>query len=106
MAEPSAEHNFVCDFVDRNEKAIALLGDSIFYFGELGMQEFETSKLMADLLEQGGFAVERGIADMPTAFCATYGATGPVIAMHTEYDSVPNNSQAAGKLEATPAPRH
>ena len=110
MAEPSAEHKFVCDFVDRNEKAIALLGDSIFYFGELGMQEFETSKLMADLLEQGGFAVERGIADMPTAFCATYGADGPVIAMHTEYDSVPNNSQAAGKLEATPitegAPGH
>ena len=49
MAELSAEHKFVCDFVDRNEKAIALLGDSIFYFGELGMQEFETSKLMADL---------------------------------------------------------
>jgi aminobenzoyl-glutamate utilization protein B len=110
MSEPSAEQKFVFDFVDRNEKAIALLGDSVFYFGELGMQEFETSKLMADVLEQGGFAVERGIADMPTAFCATYGADGPVIAMHTEYDSVPNNSQAAGKLEATPitegAPGH
>ena len=64
MAEPSTENEFVFDFVDRNEKAIALLGDSVFYFGELGMQEFETSRLMADLLEQGGFAVERGIADI------------------------------------------
>ena len=34
------------DFLERNATQIALLGDSIFYFGELGMQEFETAKLM------------------------------------------------------------
>ena len=49
------------DFLERNATQIALLGDSIFYFGELGMQEFETAKLMTQLLEEGGFALERGI---------------------------------------------
>src|SRR5689334_20401686 len=66
--------------VDDNAKAIALLGDNIFYFAELGMQEFETAKLMTDVLEKGGFKVQRGISGMPTAFMATYGSGSPVIA--------------------------
>jgi aminobenzoyl-glutamate utilization protein B len=96
---PEKAHCF--DYLDRNAKAVATLNDSIFYFGELGMQEFETAKLMGDLLENGGFQVERGIAGFPTGFCATYGSGKPVIALHTEYDSNPDNSQAAGVAEQT-----
>jgi len=60
------------DAIDRNAHAIALLGDNIFYFGELGMQEFRgPPKLMTGLLEQAGFKVERGISGFPTGFCAT-----------------------------------
>jgi aminobenzoyl-glutamate utilization protein B len=102
--------SFVCDYADSNIQAVASLCDSIFYFGELGMQEFETAKLMCDLLEQGGFKVQRGIAGFPTGFCATYGSGRPVIAVHTEYDSNPDNSQAAGVAEPKPvvegAPGH
>lgn len=87
------------DFLERNRKAIGLLGDSIFYFGELGMQEYETSGLMTDLLEKGGFKVERGISGIPTAFMATYGAGDPVIAIHTEFDGNPGNSQKPGVAE-------
>src|SRR5262245_19689294 len=90
------EQQFVFDAIDRNARAIALTGDSIFYFGELGMQEFETAKLMTGLLEKGGFKVERGISGFPTGFCATYGSGHPVVAIHTEYDSCPDNSQVSG----------
>jgi aminobenzoyl-glutamate utilization protein B len=93
------EQRFVFDYVDRNAKAIALTGDNIFYFGELGMQEFETAGLITDLLEKGGFKVERGISGFPTGFCATYGSGGPVVAIHTEYDSCPDNSQVSGVAE-------
>src|SRR6266850_7832290 len=93
------EQSFLFDAIDRNAHAIALLGDNIFYFGELGMQEFETAKLMTGLLEQAGFKVERGISGFPTGFCATYGSGHPVVAIHTEYDSCPDNSQAAGVPE-------
>jgi aminobenzoyl-glutamate utilization protein B len=93
------EQRFVFDYVERNARAIALTGDNIFYFGELGMQEFETARLMTDLLEQGGFKVERGISGFPTGFCATYGSGSPVVAIHTEYDSCPDNSQVSGVTE-------
>jgi aminobenzoyl-glutamate utilization protein B len=86
-------------YIDRNAKAVATLNDSIFYFGELGMQEFETAKLMSGLLEEAGFKVERGIAGCPTGFCATYGSGEPVIAIHTEYDANPDNSQKPGVVE-------
>src|ERR1044071_5986515 len=90
------EQQFLFDCVDRNARAIALTGDNIFYFGELGMQEFETARLMTGLLEKGGFKVERDMAGFPPGFCATYGSGQPVVAIHTEYDSCPDNSQAAG----------
>ncbi len=94
--ENGPEKALAFEFLDRNASQIALLGDSIFYFGELGMQEFETAKLMTEVLEEGGFAVERGIGGFPTGFCATYGCGSPVIAVHTEYDANPDNSQTAG----------
>ena len=75
------QQQFVFDYVDRNARAIALLSDNIFYFGELGMQEFETAKLMTGLLEKRGFKVERGISGFPTGFCATYGSGHPVVAI-------------------------
>ena len=79
-----AETRFVFDYLDRNAPAIASLGDAIFRFAEPGLQEVETVKLMTGILEEHGFAVERGISGFPTAFLATYGSGGPVIAMHTE----------------------
>jgi len=98
------------EFVDRNRGALSTLSDSIFYFGELGMQEHRTSALMESLLEEQGFKLERGISGFPTAFLATWGRGEPVIAMHTEYDANPSNSQKSGvaeKAEIVPgAPGH
>ncbi len=93
------EKEFVFDFIDRNEAAVKIISDSIFYFGEVGMQEFESAKLLCDTLEEAGFAVERGISGFPTGFCATFGEGEPVIALHTEYDANPNNSQVSGVAE-------
>ena len=94
----SNEKKFVFDYVERNADAVATLGDSIFYFGELGMEEVESAGLMTGLLEDGGFTVERGISGFPTGFVATCGTGTPVIALHTEYDANPNNSQVSGSL--------
>ena len=93
------EKSFAFDYIDRNAGAVALLNDNIFYFAELGMQEFETAGLMTDLLEKAGFKVERGIAGFPTGFCATWGSGAPVVAIHTEYDANPDNSQKSGVPE-------
>jgi aminobenzoyl-glutamate utilization protein B len=93
------EKTFAFDVIARNRKALATLSDSIFYFGEVGLQEYETAALMTSLLEAEGFAVERGIAGFPTAFVATFGSGRPVVAVHTEYDANPENSQVSGVTE-------
>jgi aminobenzoyl-glutamate utilization protein B len=37
------------------------ISDAIWSYAELGLQEYKSSKLLADTLEQAGFKVERGI---------------------------------------------
>jgi len=90
---------FAVDFIERNARAFITLNDSIFYFGELGVQETRTAGLMTGLLERHGFKVERGISGFATSFVATFGSGAPVIAIHTEYDANPSNSQKAGVAE-------
>ncbi len=98
------------DVIERNARAIALTGDSIFYFGELGNQEYESADLIAGILEKEGFRIERGLSGFPTAVLATWGEGSPVIALHTEFDANPDNSQQPGVAEMKPivegAPGH
>ncbi|MFN8057877.1 MAG: amidohydrolase [Vicinamibacterales bacterium] len=70
--------------------------DQVFSFGELGFQEFETSKYITDILRKNGFTVEEGIAGIPTAWMATWGQGKPVIAMGTDLDCIPQASQKPG----------
>jgi aminobenzoyl-glutamate utilization protein B len=85
--------------IDRNAAEIAKVGDAIFSFAELGMQEVETAALSARLLKEMGYRVETGVSGIPTAIMATYGSGRPVIAVHVEYDAVPSGSQASGVTE-------
>ena len=85
--------------IERNEQEVAKVVDAIFSFAELGMQELETSSLSTDILTDMGYRVETGISGIPTALVATYGSGTPVIAIHIEYDAVPNGSQVAGVTE-------
>jgi aminobenzoyl-glutamate utilization protein B len=89
----------VLAFIDRNAQAFACLSDSIFHFGELGMQEHRSAALMCDLLEQHGFSVDRCPSGFSTGFIARYGSGRPVVAIHTEYDANPGNSQQSGIAE-------
>jgi len=67
--------------IDGMKKQAQVMVDSVFSFGELGFQEFETSKYLTGILEKEGFRIERGIAGIPTAFVATWGQGKPVIAL-------------------------
>ncbi|UCE74143.1 MAG: amidohydrolase [Methanomassiliicoccales archaeon] len=89
-------------FVDRNKGEIAKIGDAVFYFAELGMQEFSTSEYAADALRKAGFDVETGISGIPPAWMATWGSGEPVIAAHCEADALPNCSQLPGVAEEKP----
>ena len=82
--------------IDAKAKMIQEMVDQVFSFGELGMQEFETSKFLTGVLEQNGFTVQRGVAGMPTAWVARWGSGKPVIAMGSDLDGIPKTNQKPG----------
>ena len=79
--------------VDARAKMIQEIIDQVFSYGELGMQEFETSKFLSGILEQNGFKVERGTAGMPTAWVARWGTGKPVISLGSDIDGIPQSGQ-------------
>jgi aminobenzoyl-glutamate utilization protein B len=70
--------------------------DQVFSYGELGFQEFETSKYLSGILEKNGFKIERQYAGIPTAWMATWGSGKPVIAIGSDIDCIPQASQKPG----------
>jgi aminobenzoyl-glutamate utilization protein B len=82
--------------LDGMKKQAQVMVDSVFSFGELGFQEFETSKYLIGILEKEGFKVQRGVAGVPTAFVATWGSGKPVIALGSDIDDIPQASQKPG----------
>ena len=88
------------EVVERNAQQMADISDSLFYFGELGMQEFESAKLLDDTLKAAGFRVELGGAGMPTNLWAEWGSGRPKIAIVTEVDALPGGSQTRGRDRA------
>lgn len=65
---------------------------------ELGHQEFHAMELQAALLEKHGFTVEKGVADVKTAYIAKYKGEkdGPKIGYLAEYDALPGLGHACG----------
>jgi aminobenzoyl-glutamate utilization protein B len=104
------QKKFAYGVVERNTKAITDIGDSIYYFGELGMQEFESTKLLKGTLEAADFKVELGGAGMPTNLWAKWGSGKPYIVIETEIDALPGGSQTPGDFTHKPlvagAPGH
>ncbi len=70
--------------------------DQVFSFGELGYQEFETSKYLTGILQKNGFTIQTNVAGMPTAWTATWGSGKPVIALGSDIDDIPQASQKPG----------
>jgi len=62
---------------------------------ELGYKEVKSSALLQETLRKEGFTVETGVADIPTAFVATYGSGSPVIGILAEFDALPGLAQEA-----------
>ncbi len=65
----------------------------IWGFAEVGYKESKSSALHQKTLTDNGFTVQAGVADIPTAFVATYGSGKPVIGILAEFDALPGLSQ-------------
>ena len=101
--ERSPDKQTIIANLDKRFTEYAALSKQIWDFAELGYQEEKSSLLLQELLRKEGFDVQAGVAGIPTAFLATYGAGKPVIGILGEYDALPGLATEA-KPDFTPIP--
>jgi len=82
--------------VERRAEVLVDVSHRIHERPELCFEEHHASDLLAGVLEDEGFDVERGAAGMETAFVARAGTAGPTIAVFCEYDALPEIGHACG----------
>jgi amidohydrolase len=76
--------------------ALIELSHRIHAHPELGFEEERACAWLCEALDDAGFAVARGVCDLPTAFHARAGS-GPLhVAICAEYDSLPGIGHACG----------
>ncbi len=99
LAAPGRAQNSGKDKVaialDSRADAYAAVAHQLWEWAEVGFQEEKSSRLLQEELAREGFAVEAGVAGIPTAFVARYGSGAPVIGMLAEFDALPGLSQMA-----------
>lgn len=78
------------------ETDLIALSHSIHSEPELAFEEFRSVAKITELLKRSGFDVRSGIADLPTAFDATFGSGDLVIGICAEYDALPEIGHACG----------
>ena len=88
----------VREAVDRIENQLRTVSQEVFEHPEVKNEEVFASKLLAAELEKAGFAVELGVAGLPTAIRAVHPAIseGPTVAILGEYDALPEIGHACG----------
>ncbi|MCQ4636832.1 amidohydrolase [Anaerovorax odorimutans] len=96
------EKTFILDWVEKNKDQFYQIADQLWENPELGMEEYASSQALQELAKRNGFEVEAGVAEMPTAFIATWGQGSPVVGFSAEFDCLPGLSQDKDAVEKKP----
>lgn len=80
------------------------LASEIWSYAELSYEETKSAGALMAALKDEGFAIQDNIADIPTAFTATYkvGTGKPVVGLLAEYDALDGLSQKAASATEEP----
>lgn len=84
------------ELVDSRGHDLVELSHRIHGNPEISFEEERSSAWCAGVLSDAGFAVETGVADLPTAFVATAGTGELVLSICAEYDALPGVGHACG----------
>src|SRR5271167_3875979 len=106
MATMTGEKRYALEWIDEHTRRFSDFHLRIWNYAEPAWREYKSAKAYCELLLAEGFAVEEGSGEMPTAFCARWGNSGPVLGAYAEYDAVPGNSQQVVPYHAPRAGLH
>lgn len=87
---------FIRDSVMAHADAYRELVCRIWDYAETAFLEKQSADALCGALEQAGFAVERGVAGMQTAFTGRWGSGKPVIGFLGEFDALSGINQMSG----------
>lgn len=90
---PMRAHENAIKEINQKEKMYGAMAKQIWNYAEVGYQEVKSSALLQQQLQKEGFKVQAGVAEIPTAFVATFGEGKPVIGILGEFDALPGLSQ-------------
>lgn len=90
-----AKRQDVVRSLEKEAKNYEVIAKQIWSWAEVGYQEYKSSELLQKTLKGEGFTIETGVAEIPTAFVASYGSGKPVIGILAEFDALPGLSQEA-----------
>jgi len=74
----------------------------IFNHPETRFEEYKCAQFLASECEKQGFSVERHVANIETAFVATYGSGKPIIGFLGKYDALSGLGQKPSELSYQP----
>ena len=85
-------------FVAEKAETTIRLAKDIWSYAELSYEETKSAAALINALKAEGFEIKENIADIPTAFTATFvsGTGKPKIGLLAEYDALSGLSQKAG----------
>jgi aminobenzoyl-glutamate utilization protein B len=92
FAQKNADKEKIIASIQGKEADYTKIAHQIWNFAEPGYQEVKSSALLQEELKNAGFDVKAGVAEIPTAFVASYGSREPVIGILAEYDALPGLS--------------
>ena len=88
----------IIDLIEEKREKWINISNQIWEFAETRFDEFRSADLICEALESEGFSVQKGLADIPTAFVASFGSGNPVVAILGEYDALSGLSQKGGSF--------
>ena len=95
-SESSASRNIVADWLKTHQAELIDTANYIFANPELAYQEQKSSVRLSTYLQEQGFTVSNGTANIETAFTATWGTGKPILGFLAEYDALPGVGHACG----------
>ena len=90
-----AKYSKILKSIQEKKLVYTTIAQQIWSYAEMGYQEEQSSALLQKTLKAEGFKITTGVAEIPTAFIASYGSGEPVIAVLGEFDALPGLSQKA-----------
>lgn len=79
--------------IDRQEKKLITTSEAIWEAAETALEEHQSAKILKDYARENGFTIIENVAEIPTAFMASYGSGRPIIGILGEFDANAGISQ-------------